>query len=349
MKSIQSLAYIINEEMIELFNEDWEDKLLINIRKNISFILETRYENNQALMAKALNIRPNTLHTYLNSETKPPITFIYKLCSKHNVSVDIFLNSELAADTEKTRKKEAARQFCSKCRGSYYTYFFVIDSNSLKEGLIQEGRIEIDEYGNADFEILNSNKSFTGSMTASDELMFFDLKSVREKVNLVIKNPGRNIKEKYIGGMGIISIASPEDNRIPASQKIILSRARIPIDKYFKTLTQFLEIVTFFKIRKSSLIELLTVNMDISSEKLKSLRGLLEDSRVSNEDKLTIDDNQMILLQRVLDKEEFCKFSDYVRHNKNGRDILQFNSIKVNLDEDKMIYRFIKNEFKPIL
>ncbi len=334
------------EGMVGLQEWDWEENLISTIRRNICFILETFYEDSQTSMAKSLNIRTNTLHTYINTDTKPPITFIYKLCKEHNLSVDAFLNNDLAGEVEKARKKETIKTFCKKYIGCYHTYFFVIDSNSLMEGLIQEGILEIDDFGSIKFQILNSDKYFSGTMTASDELIYLDLRSIKEKINIVLKNPGKNIKERYIGGMGILNISSPEDNRIPAAQKLIISRVKIPIKEYFNTLTEFLEVKTFLKIRKDILEELLITTMAISDDKQQMLGGLLKDSRISGKDRLIIDENRIALLNRVLGKEEFTMFLAYLQKYKNCGDIIKFNSMKIGIEEDKMIYRFIKNEFK---
>lgn len=329
-----------------MLEENWEQLLIKNVRRNINYVLEKYYESNQAQMAKEIGIRPNTLFTYISTDTKPPITFIYKLCSRHNLSIDMFLRDELAADTDKARKRESVKYFFNKYNGSYYTYFLVVDSNSLKEGLVQEGCMDIDESGSLRYEIYHANKQFSGILSASDELIYFDLKNSREKIHLVIKNPGKNIKEKYLGGMGIAAISSPEDNRIPCAQKIIISRTRIPVDQYYRTLSEFLQISTYFKIKKRRLIELLGDELKIKSEQREKLEELLGNNKISMEDKLFIGERELFQLQKVLEKEEFIFLKKYIMQNNNSGDILQFNSLKINLEEDKMIYRFIKNEFK---
>jgi hypothetical protein len=327
-------------------DENWESNLMCNIRRNINYILEKYYDNNQTLMAKDLNIKTNTLFTYINTATKPPITFIYKLCSRHNLSIDAFLSDQLAVDIERLRKRAAVKQFYGKYKGSYFAYFFVIDSNSLKEGLIQEASINIDEDGNISLEILNTDKKFSGSLTTSEELIYFDLKNAKEKMAIAIKNPGRNIREKYIGGMGITNISSPEDSRIPSAQKIILSRTRISVDKYFRTLSEFLEVNTYFKIKKKRLIEILSRIMNNNIEKYDELKELLEDNKISSEDKLYIGEKELNIIQTSMDKEQFLSFRKNVLLCKNDGQVIRFNSIKISIDEDKMVYRFIKNEFQ---
>jgi DNA-binding XRE family transcriptional regulator len=331
--------------MIDLSEKDWEHKLLMNIRRNMFSILEKYYESNQAQMAKDLGVRPNTLYTYLNTDTKPPITFLYKLCSRHDLSIDLFLNDELAVDVDRIKKKQAARQFYSKYVGSYYTYFFVVDSYSLKEGLIQEGCIDICESGRLNYEIFNAAKQFAGILSASEELIYFDLKNSKEKINIVIKNPGKNIKEKYLGGMGVANISSPEDNRIPCAQKVIISSIRIPVDKYYDTLSEYLRINTYFKIKKRLLVELLKDLLAVNKSDLSGLQELIDNNKVSMEDKVSIGERELLQLQLVLDKESFLAFIKYIYQNGNNGDILHFNSLKVSIDEDKMVYRFIKNEF----
>ena len=317
-----------------------------NIRRNMNYILEKYYGSNQAQMAKDLGVRPNTLYTYLNTDTKPPITFIYKLCSSHQVNVDLFLKDELAIDSNKARKREVARQVYSKYAGRYYTYFLVVDSNSLKEGLVQEGCMDINESGSLSYEILNAGKQFTGVLSASGEIVYFDLKNTKEKMNIVIKNPGNNIREKYVGGMGIINISSPEDNRIPSAQKIIISSIRIPVDKYYATLSEYLRINTYFKIKKKLLVELLKEELRANGEVYNVLQEILGNNKISMEDKITVEEGKLLQLQHAMDKESFLAFKKYILHNSNNGDILHFNSIKINIDEDKMIYRFIKNEFR---
>jgi DNA-binding XRE family transcriptional regulator len=329
-----------------LIEKSWEQRLIMNIRRNTSYILDKYYENNQAQMAKDLGVKSNTLYTYLNTDTKPPITFIYKLCSRHNLSVDLFLNDELDMDIDKTKRKQAAKQFYSKYAGSYYTYFFVVDSYSLKEGLIQEGCLDINELGTLSYEIFNSGKQFAGIFSASGELIYFDLKNSKEKVNIIIKNPGKNIRESYLGGMGIANISSPEDNRIPCAQKIIISSTRIPVDKYYGTLSDYLRIDTYFKIKKRLLAELLKDLLEFQKDDFYGLRELIYNNKISMEDKISIGKRELLQLQETLDKEKFLTFIKYIYQNSNCGDILHFNSLKVSIDEDKMIYRFIKNEFK---
>jgi hypothetical protein len=332
--------------MIKLQSERWESDLMCNIRKNLNYILEKYYESNQTLMAKDLDIKTNTLFTYINTGTKPPITFIYKLCSRHNLSIDLFLRDEIAVDIEKSKKKEVVKQFYGKYIGCYYAYFFVVDSNSLKEGLIQEGSMTIDEGGNINFEILNTGKKFSGILSTSEEIIYFDLKNAKEKMTIAVKGPGRNIREKYIGGMGITNISSPEDNRIPSAQKIIISRARISVDKYFRTLSEFLEVNTYFKIKKRRLIAILSEILNTNIESHAELSALLEDNKISGEDKLIIGEKELNLIQLELGKEQFLLFKRQILDNKNGGHVIRFNGIKINQDEDKMVYRFIKNEFQ---
>lgn len=329
-------------------DNSFEENLLNNIRKNIAWILKRYYNNSQTLMAKDLDIKTNTLNTYLNTSTKPPITFICKLCNKNDIEIDSFISEDLTLMDEKTRKKEAVKKIYNKYKGNYYAYFFVIDSNSLKEGLIQEGIIEINDSGFTSFEIINSKKIFKGNFMVSDELVFFDLKNLREKINIVIKNPGKGIKERYTGGMGIINISSPEDNRIPSAQKVIISSVRIPIDKYFKTLNDFLLINPCIKIKKRLLIELLVNKIMICTEKYESLKELLEDNKISDEDKILLYEKQMNLLQKVLDKHEMLDFKKEIMNPDNAGEVILTNSIKINLEDDNLVYRFIKNEFRII-
>jgi len=329
----------------KLFDDCSEAKILEGIRKNIKWVLKNRYQDSQTTMAKDLDIKINTLNTYINTSTKPPITFIWKLCSKTNLSIDQFVQEDLELCEEKLKKKEILKQIYNKYKGEYYTYFFVVDSNSLKEGLIQEGFLKISEYGTASFEILNSNKQFSGNLLAGDELLYFDLKNAKEKINLIVKNPGKNIKEKYLCGTGIINISSPEDSRIPSAQKIIVSRVRVPIDKYFKTLSDFLSINIHLRVRKRFLIDLLKNNIGISDNKYNRVKELVEDSKISDEDKIIIGERQVDLLQEVLDKEEFLMLKRSILESASVRDVTLANNIKANLEEDKMVYRFIKNEF----
>lgn len=296
-------------------------------------------------MAKDLNIKTNTLYTYISTETKPPLIFICKLCSRANIELEAFIYEDLGKNDRRIKNKEALKHLYSRFKGSYYAYFFVIDSNSLKEGLIQEAVLQISEKGIANFEILHSNKIFIGNLIVSDEMVFFDFKSSKEKFNITMKNPGKNIKEKYLGGIGITNISSPEDNRIPSAQKLVISAERIPIDKYFNTLNEFLTINTSFKIRKKFLVQLLRENLNISFEKYEKLKPLLENNRISDEGKITIGENQMNILQQALDKEEFASFRAIIEECHDPKDIVRLNGIKVNLEEDKMLYRFIKNEF----
>lgn len=326
----------------------WEDTLIHNIKRNINWILEQNYENNQTLMAKDLDIKINTLHTYINSITKPPITFLYKLCEKSGITLDSLTKEDFYIQNEKMRKKEAVKQLYNRYKGQYYAYFFVVDSNSLKEGLIQEASMKVNETGNVSFHILNSEKQFLGNLIMGEELVYFDLKSSKEKINIIIKNPGRNIKESYTGGMGIVNISSPEDNRIPTAQKIIISSVRIPIERYFSTLKDFLKISNYVKIRKKFLSEILNNKIVIDEEKYENLRHIIENHKISDEDRITLGEREMNLLYRILDKDEFLAFKAYLDHMEHEGGVVALGAVKVNLDEDNMVYRFIKNEFKHL-
>lgn len=328
-----------------MFDFQWEEELISNVKRNINWALEKNYNNNQTLMAKDLNIKTNTLYTYINTDTKPALTFICKLCARANIELEAFIYEDLDNIDKKIKNKEVIKQIYNRFKGTYYTYFFVVDSNSLKEGLIQEAVLQISEKGVANFEILHSNKVFSGGLIVSDEIVYFDLKSAKEKINITVKNPGKNIREKYLGGIGITNISSPEDNRIPSAQKIVISAERIPIDKYFIALNEFLSIDMSFKIRKKFLLEIFSEKLNISSEKYEKLKVLLQNNRISDEGKVKIGEKQMNFIQWVLDKEEFTIFKSTIEECHDPKDIVRPNGIKVNLEEDKMLYRFIKNEF----
>jgi transcriptional regulator with XRE-family HTH domain len=321
---------------------NWETEIIGNVKKNITWLLERNYRNSQTSMAKDLDVKANTLYTYINTETRPPLTFICKLCNKVNLSIDSFIYQDLELEEKKLKKKDAIKKVFSNYKENYYVYFFVIDSNSLKEGLIQEGELSISDTGDVSFEILHSKKQFIGKLSISDELAYFDLKNSKEKFSITIKSPGKNIREKYIGGIGITNISSPEDTRIPCAQKIIISAARIPIDKYYSVLKEFLAINTYFKIRKNLLFDFLNNIIDINTDKYEKLKYLLDDNKVSGEDKIIIEENLLSLFREVLDKQEYLQL-------KSLKDIIPFNSVKIGLEEDKMFYRFIKNEFNALL
>lgn len=333
------------EGMIRMLENQWEEKLIDNVRRNTALVLEKNYGGSQTLMARELSLKINTLNTYINGNTKPSLTFVCKLCSRNNLPLEVFLYESIETHIEKMKKKELLKQLQNKYMGILFAYFFVIDSNSLKEGLIQEGELKINDSGNIVFEILNSNKTFTGNISFTDELIYFDLKNAKEKINITMKNPGKNIKEKYVGGIGIANISSPEDSRIPSAQKLILSSVRIPVDKYFRILSEFLSINTCIKIRKRLFIELLSDKIGISTEKYDRLKEFVGDYKISDEDKITIDDKSMKILMEVLNGEEFLQLNREIFKSMNNKDFISFNSIKINIEENKMIYRFIKNEF----
>jgi hypothetical protein len=329
--------------MIFLSNDtSWEINLIGNVKKNIKWLLEKNYDGSQILMARDLNMKANTLYTYINSETRPPLTFICNLCSKASLSIDSFIYDDFELEEKVLKKKDMLKKVYRNYRDTYYVYFFVVDSNSLKEGLIQEGILLINDSGDVSFEILNSKKQFNGKLYISDELAYFDLKNNKEKFNITVKNPGKNINEKYIGGVGIMNISSPEDTRIPCAQKLILSAAKIPVDRYYTVLKEFLAINTYFKIRKNILLDFLNNTIDFKSLKYDKLKILLEDNKISGEDRIVIDEKQLNLLQSLLTAQEYAQM-------KSIKDIIPFNSIKVGLEEDKMFYRFVKNEFNNLL
>lgn len=329
-----------------MFDQKWEDNLIRNIRNNIVWLLKNKYEDSQTIMAKSLDIRTNTLNTYINKDTKPSVTFICKVCQQNNISIDDFMHGDLKLTEKTIRRREVARKKYTKYEGLYYTYFLVVDSNSLKEGLIQESLLQIKEDGQLSFEILNTNKKFIGNLSMSDELLFFDMRNNNEKVNITLKNPGSTIREKFISGIGIINISSPEDNRIPSAQKIIISRARIPIDKYFNTLIDFLSLDIYIKIKKKFFNELLLNELEISDDKYNQIKNLVDDDKISEEDRLIINRKQMMMIQQILDKEELYYLCNKAIELNLSNEVIWSNSIKASLDENKMVYKFIKNEFK---
>lgn len=332
--------------MVDMFSQSWEESIINNIRNNIVWVLKNYYDDSQTIMAKSLDIRINTLNTYINKSTKPSITFICKVCKANNISIDDFINGDLSLNDQAMKRREVFRKKYNKYEGKYYTYFLVVDSNSLKEGLIQESKLEIKSDGQIVFEILNTGKKFIGNLSISDELLFFDMKNTKEKVNITLKNPGKSIREKLISGVGIISISSPEDNRIPSSQKIIISKSRIPIDKYFSTLKGFLDIGVYIKIKKKVFYNILLNEVKINKSKYNQIRSLIDDEKISEEDRLTIDKKQMKALQRILDKEELEILYTKAEESNISNEVIWVSAIKATLEDNKMVYKFIKNEFK---
>jgi hypothetical protein len=71
----------------------------------------------------------------------------------------------------------------------------------------------------------------------------------------------------------------------------------------------------------------------------------MESNRISHEGKIVIGRNHINTIQRTLDKDEFTIFRNIIEECSDPKDIVRLNGIKVNLEEDKMLYRFIKNEF----
>lgn len=323
---------------------NFEDKLIANIKKNILWVLENSYDSNQTFMAKELDVKVNTLNTYINGDTKPPITFLYRVCKENNITLDSFVSEDLKNNSIRSKKKALIKALYSKYEGEYYGYFYVIDSNSLKEGLIQEAIITISNDGNCIFEIEKSEKCFNGVLTISDDLVYLDMKNSREKINITFKNPGKTIKEHYKGGIGIINISSPEDNRIPSSQKIVLSKWKIDIEQYFKTLREFLAINMQIKIKKRTILEALKEVLNIEKESV--IRAIIDDEKISEEDKLILDINKFSLIYSIIDKAELIKLKEIIQRSNLGNDVLMVTSIKASLEENKLVYRFIKNEFE---
>lgn len=323
---------------------NFEDKLIANIKKNILWVLENFYDSNQTFMAKELDVKVNTLNTYINGDTKPPITFLYRVCKENNITLDSFVSEDFKISSIKSKKNNIIKALYNKYEGQYYGYFYVIDSNSLKEGLIQEAIITISNDGSCIFEIEKSEKSFNGILTISDDLVYLDMKNSREKINITFKNPGKSIKEHYKGGIGIINISSPEDNRIPSSQKIVLSKWKIDIEEYFKTLREFLNINMQIKIKKRIVLEALKEVLNI--EKTSIVRVLIDDEKISGEDKLVIDINKFSIIYSIIEKDELIKLKQIIEREHLGNDVLMITSIKASLEENKLVYRFIKNEFE---
>lgn len=323
---------------------NFEDKLIADIKKNILWVLETFYDSNQSFMAKELDVKVNTLNTYINGDTKPPITFLYRLCKENNITLDSLVSEDFKESSIKSKKKDIIKALYSKYEGTYYGYFYVIDSNSLKEGLIQEGVITISKDGSCGFEIEKSEKNFNGGLTISDDLVYLDMKNSREKINITFKNPGKTIKEHYKGGIGIINISSPEDNRIPSSQKIVLSKWKISIEDYFNTLREFLDINMQIKVKKRILID--GLKEVLTNEKALIVKALIDDEKISGEDKLILDINKLNVIYNIVEKEDFIKFKELIKRKQLGNDVLMTSCIKTSLEENKLVYRFIKNEFE---
>lgn len=323
---------------------NFEDKLIANIKKNILWVLENFYDSNQTFMAKELDVKVNTLNTYINGDTKPPITFLYRVCKENNITLDSFVSENFKNSSIKSKKKDIIKAIYSKYEGKYYGYFYVIDSNSLKEGLIQEATITIGKDGICAFEIEKSEKSFNGNLTMSDDLVYLDMKNSREKINITFKNPGKTIKEHYKGGIGIINISSPEDNRIPSSQKIVLSKWKISVESYFNTLKEFLDINMQIKIKKKILLD--AIKESLNMEKAFIIKALIDDEKVSIEDKLILDINKINAIYNIVEKQDFLNLKEIIKTKQLGNDVLMTNSIKISLEENKFFYRFIKNEFE---
>lgn len=195
-------------------------------------------EATQKKLAKKIGISEDLLSKYKAGETFPTIETLIYICRVYNLDINNFISVPLDfIDIDRIENDEIS--FVDIFEKTYYVYFFV--TNSIKEGTIHEGIVEIRDR-NASFKILTGEsvvKQFNGTYNNSNKLIFFNLFSKADG-NAIINMIRPNInKSKYVGGVSMLLLSSDANSK-PCSQKIIFSKVRIDRELHYEKLKEIL-------------------------------------------------------------------------------------------------------------
>lgn len=224
MNAIKIIKNNIYRETCEIFKH--------NLKKLIQI------EGTQKKLAFKIGISQDLLSKYKSGEAFPSIETLIYICKLYNLDLNKFLSVPLnALDMERLIISSDFKFDCF--LDIYHVYFLVTNLN--KEGAIHEGIMEFSN-SNVVFRILSNNKivkSFYGTYTISDKLVFFNLYSNIDGnayINMIKPNINKN---KYVGGIGLLLLPSDANSK-PCVQKILFSKTKLNRDLNFNELKTFL-------------------------------------------------------------------------------------------------------------
>lgn len=225
----------------------------INFTNNLkSFLKENSITQTQ--FAKTLGVSNASISNYISGQSEPTLSFLLKLKSSYNVSLDEFLTKQTSHKHEQTLEEQNLSRFV----GNYILYFY--DSSSYigrasnkQKNVLKFGVISIVEKGNNLFsygcflknfdkaktlkEELDSSKNnysikesfsnfsdfvYEGEIETSTTQIFIMLKSFNDQSLIVLNNPPSN--KMYIGGLGTVNSVSRGREHMPCVQFLLLSR-----------------------------------------------------------------------------------------------------------------------------
>lgn len=221
---------------------------------NLKTFLKTNHIT-QTQFAKSLNVSNASISNYLSGQSEPTLSFLMKLKSVYDISLDSFLTS--VSNIQKT-EQSLETQNISRFIGNYILYFY--DSSSYigratntQKNILKYGVISVVPSGNnlisygcflkdydkakqlkneldssiqtlSKYEIYSKYSDFvySGTTESSSTQIFIFLKSFNDQSLIILNNPPSN--KNYIGGLGTVNSVSRGREHMPCVQFLLMSK-----------------------------------------------------------------------------------------------------------------------------
>lgn len=302
----------------------------------------------QTQFAKSLSVSNASISNYLSGQSEPTLSFLLKLKSAYDISLDNFLTVATSQKIEQSLENQNMSRFI----GNYILYYYDSSSyigratntqkNMMKYGVISivPSGSSLTSYGcflkdydkakqlkseldNSDSAISKyetflkfSDFVYTGLVETSSTQIFIFLKSFNDQSLIILNNPPSN--KNYIGGLGTVNSVSRGREHMPCIQFLLLSRKvlDLPEGELYNLLT----------------LDIVDINVHNETEKLLDLFK-----------NLYLNTNESILKLEEFQKKKIFEDSlenivaDCVESN-------IFRFAKISAREDDHYYNLIKGE-----
>lgn len=216
------------------------------IGKNLRYLMYVYGISSQKELAEMLDVSAAMLCKVINGEQYPSVfPFLANVENKFGVSISAFLFTDLTTDPTVIcpvqKKEELVKRNLGGYEGAYQTYYHSEDGNSLKSGVLlikkydsklkaanvtfvfrmapeyasiclekTKGFVKNNCYIDADNYLTsfsNDGMVFKGTLTFSDNHMYFNLKNTSNGVEMFIAfHKPLSEKHKYLGGLGLMTV-----------------------------------------------------------------------------------------------------------------------------------------------
>lgn len=208
----------------------------------------------QSQFAKQTGLSNASISNYLSGQSEPSLSFLQKLKTTYNISLDEFLTKPLVLQVKNTLSEQNLTRFI----GSYILYFYdsssyigragSLQKNSLKYGVITilpqnntltsycvffkefeealQAKTTLDNFEDLldKINFINNYSAliYKGSVETSQTQIFIFLKSFNDQSLIILNNPPSN--KTYIGGLGTANSVSRGREHMPSIQYVLLAR-----------------------------------------------------------------------------------------------------------------------------